>query len=56
MPTETFKSKGAYQRWNAYRHVHGIDAPNLKKACIKGKGCHKVEHKRKGGRDVRRRA
>jgi hypothetical protein len=47
MPTETFRSEGAYQRWNAYRHVHGIAAPNLKKVCIKGKGCHKVHHGKK---------
>ena len=51
MPTETFRSEGAYERWNAYRHEHGIAAPNLKRVCIKGKGCHTVQHgKPKGGK------
>ena len=44
MPEETFKSEGAYQRWNAYRHIHGIAAPHLKTVCIKGHGCRKVNH------------
>lgn len=43
MPTENFKSKEAYRRWNAYRHIHGIPAPHLKRACIAGK-CHDVKH------------
>lgn len=43
MPTEYFKSKGAYQRWNAYRHIHGIPAPGLKTAVVAGKP-HKVKH------------
>ena len=43
MPDETFKSKEAYARWNAYRHIHGIPAPNLKTVTIKGKK-HKVKH------------
>ena len=24
MPTEFFKSKEKYRKWNAYRHIHGI--------------------------------
>ena len=59
MPTENFKSKEAYRKWSAYRHIHGIDAPHLKRVCIKGK-CHKVKHsdkklgQRKKGRKKRR--
>jgi len=48
VPQETFRSEGAYKRWNAYRHIHGIKAPGLKTVCIKGKGCHKVKHSAKG--------
>lgn len=43
MPTEHFKSKKAYRKWTAYRHIHGIPAPNLKTAVIAGKP-HKVKH------------
>lgn len=53
MPLETFRSKGAYRRWNAYRHIHGIAAPHLKDVCIgkgKKKKCHKVKHTRKAKR------
>lgn len=47
MPTETFRSESAYQKWNAYRHAHGVKAPHLKRVCIKGKGCHAVKHTKK---------
>ena len=43
MPTEKFKSKEAYRKWNAYRHIHGIPAPHLDKVTIGGK-IHKVKH------------
>ena len=43
MPTEHFKSKEAYRKWTAYRHIHGIAAPNLKTAVVAGKA-HKVKH------------
>ena len=43
MPTEHFKSKEAYRKWTAYRHIHGIPAPNLKTAVVAGKA-HKVKH------------
>ena len=43
MPTEHFKSKEAYRRWTAYRHIHGIPAPHLKIAVVAGKA-HKVKH------------
>ena len=43
MPTERFKSKEAYRKWNAYRHIHGIPAPGLKEAIVGGKR-HKVKH------------
>ena len=43
MPTETFKSNNAYRKWNAYRHMHDIPAPNLKNVIINGKE-HAVKH------------
>lgn len=43
MPTEHFASKEKYRRWNAYRHLHGISAPNLREVEIGGK-THRVEH------------
>jgi hypothetical protein len=49
MPTEHFKSKGAYDRFNAYTHMHGIPT-HIKTAVIAGKA-HKVKHgkgKKKG--------
>ena len=48
MPTERFKSKEAYRRWTAYRHIHGIEAPNLHEVVVGGKR-HKVKHSRKRG-------
>lgn len=49
MPTERFKSKEAYRKWTAYRHIHGIAAPNLKTAVVAGKA-HKVKHSKKRSR------
>jgi hypothetical protein len=43
MPTEHFKSAEAYRKWTAYRHIHGIPAPNLKTAIVAGKP-HRVKH------------
>jgi hypothetical protein len=43
MPVEHFKSKAAYAKWNAYRHIHGIPAPNLTTAVVAGVP-HKVKH------------
>ena len=43
MPEEHFKSKEAYRKWTAYRHIHVIPAPNLKTAIVVGKP-HKVKH------------
>lgn len=43
MPTEHFKTKEDYRKWNAYRHMHGIPAPNLKTAVVAGKA-HEVHH------------
>jgi hypothetical protein len=43
MPVEHFKSAGAYRRWNAYRHIHGIPAPNLTAVVINGRK-HTVRH------------
>lgn len=36
MPTEHFKTKEDYRKWNAYRHIHGIPAPHLKTAVVAG--------------------
>jgi hypothetical protein len=49
MPQENFKSEEAYRRWSAYRHIHGIPAPHLKRVCIKGK-CHDVKHSKLSNR------
>jgi hypothetical protein len=46
-PTENFQSDEKYRRYNAYRHIHGIKAPHLKKVCVgkgKNKKCHAVKH------------
>jgi hypothetical protein len=53
-PTETFRSEEAYRKWNAYRHMHGIPAPKLKKVCIKGHGCHEVNHSKRPKRSAKR--
>lgn len=42
MPVEQFRSKEAYRKNLAYRHIHGIPM-TAEKVCIKGK-CHKVKH------------
>jgi hypothetical protein len=54
MPTENFKSKEAYRKWSAYRHIHGIAAPKLKRVCIGGK-CHTVKHS-KGNKKAKKRS
>lgn len=46
MPTEIFRSKEAYRRWSAHRHIHGIPAPHLKSVIIGGKK-HKVKHSKR---------
>ena len=43
MPTEYFRSEGAYRRNLAYRHMHGIPY-TATRACIRGHGCHVVNH------------
>jgi hypothetical protein len=48
-PTEHFKTEDDYRRWNAYRHIHGIEAPNLKNVVIGGKR-HKVKHAKRTSR------
>lgn len=56
MPTEHFKTKEDYRKWNAYRHIHGIPAPHLKTAVVAGKP-HRVQHsknRRKSGRRASR--
>lgn len=45
MPTENFKSKEAYRRNLAYRHIHGVPM-TATRVCIRGEGCHKVDHSR----------
>lgn len=52
MPVEHFKDEEAYRRSNAYRHMHGIPAPNRETVVVGGKR-HKVKHSalsRKRGR------
>ncbi len=42
-----FKSSGAYKRWAAYGHIHGVmSGKGRKKVTIKGKK-HAVKHTRK---------
>lgn len=59
MPVERFKTPGDYRRWNAYRHIHGIPAPNLDRVVVAGRE-HKVRHsslsrpKRKAERRLKR--
>ena len=54
MPTEHFKSKKAYRKWNAYRHIHDIPAPHLKTAIVAGKA-HKVKHSKLSKKRSRKR-
>ncbi len=53
MPEEKFKDEESYRRWNAYRHIHGIEAPNLKYVTVGGKR-HKVKHSKRSSRKSRR--
>ncbi len=49
-PVETYRSEEAYRKARAYTHIHHIPT-HAKKVCIKGKGCHKVNHgKKKSGK------
>jgi hypothetical protein len=45
MPTEHFKSKQGYNKWNAYRHLHDIPS-KMKTAVVAGES-HKVQHDKK---------
>jgi len=49
MPVETFKSREAYRKNMAYRHIHGISM-NASRVCIKNEGCHTVKHSAKAKR------
>jgi hypothetical protein len=46
VPTETYRSPEAYRKARAYTHIHGIKT-HAKRVCIKGHGCHKVQHGKK---------
>jgi hypothetical protein len=46
MPVEHFKSKEAYRKHRAYRHIHGIKS-RATHVVVKGKK-HKVKHSKKG--------
>lgn len=46
MPTERFGSEEKYRKYRAYTHIHGIPT-HAKKVCIKGEGCHAVQHGKK---------
>ena len=49
MPTEHFKSKEAYRKNLAYRHMHGI--PFTAKNVVVGGTEHKVKHSTSGPRE-----
>jgi hypothetical protein len=49
MPVETYRSEEAYRKSRAYTHIHGIST-HASRVCIKGKGCHKVNHSGKKGK------
>lgn len=38
-----FKSKKAYKKWNAFRHIHGMTKGGRQKVIIAGH-VHKVKH------------
>lgn len=44
MPTEFFRSKSAYDRNIAYRHIHSIPM-TAARVCTRGEGCHTVNHR-----------
>lgn len=48
MPVEHFKSKEAYRKNLAYRHMHGIPM-TASKVCVAGK-CHQVKHSKNSER------
>jgi hypothetical protein len=48
MPTERFRSKEAYRKWRAYRHIHGIKS-RASRVVVGGKA-HKVNHTKKAKR------
>ena len=50
MPVEHFRSKEAYRKNRAYRHIHGIKS--RAKVVVVGGRAHKVQH----GRKTRKRA
>lgn len=52
MPVEHFRSKAAYRRNLAYRHMHGI--PFSAEQVVVGGRKHKVEHSRPKRRSRRR--
>lgn len=54
MPTEKFKSKEDYRKWNAYRHIHGIPAPHLKEVLIGGRK-HTVKHSKLSRKKAKKR-
>lgn len=49
MPTEHFQSEEAYRKYRAYTHIHGIKT-HAKTVCVKGSGCHNVNHSGKQSR------
>lgn len=49
MPTEHFRSKSAELANLAYRHIHHIPV-TAEEICVKGDGCHKVQHSKNASR------
>ena len=50
MPVEHFKSKEAYRKNMAYRHMHGI--PFTATLVVVGGSKHKVKHSKKKGKSI----
>lgn len=48
MPTEHFKDKEAYRKYNAYTHIHGI--PTHAESVVVGGKRHKVKHAKRSSR------
>lgn len=49
MPTEHFRSRAAMRRNLAWRHLHG-EPVTAEEICVKGEGCHKVQHSKNASR------
>jgi hypothetical protein len=48
VPTERFKDKEAYRKYNAYTHIHNI--PTHAESVVVGGKRHKVRHSKRSSR------